>query len=133
MARARVNKPNMIFLTSSEQGPVGLDIKFFAEDVVENARDNVREVLRNYTGDIESVLGAIGYEIVQGPTGIEAFIGIRDTGAITNYLAEKEDKEGVWLAAALAEAKAEYQASIPAFTGAHVARGVGGLFIPLER
>jgi hypothetical protein len=129
---AKLNESNMIFLTASEEGPVGLTVRAFAEDVVTNARDNVREILRNYSGNIDEILDAVDYDVIETSVGLEAFIGIRNTGKLSAYLASKEDNEQVWLRPALEEAKADYQTSIPAFHGAHVSRGGGGRFARLE-
>lgn len=128
----KINQPAITFLTGSGEGPVGMDVQAFAQEVVDNARNNVREILRNYTGNVEEILAAIDYDIVETGGGVEAFIGIRNTGVIAEYLASKEDNEQAWLNPAYEDAKANYQASIPAFRGAHVSRGAGGLFAPLE-
>lgn len=127
----KINPAAITFLTGSGEGPVGIDVQAFAQEVVDNARNNVREILRNYTGNVEEILAAIDYEIVETGGGLEAFIGIRDTGVIAEYLASKEDNEQAWLNPAYEAAKADYQTSIPAFRGAHVSRDVAGRFARL--
>jgi len=129
---AKINQQEITFLTASEEGPVGQDIDLFAQEIVHFARDEIREILRDFEGNLEEVLDAVDYEIVESVAGVEAFIGIRDTGKLTRYLAQKEDNEQRWLKPALDQAKAEHQGQLRAFRGANVGRGALGRFTRLE-
>lgn len=93
---AKINQRQMTVLFSTV-GPVEQLLEFRTREVVALAQDNVREIMRNFQGNIESILDDIDYEIIVEGTTIEAIVGIRANDKIAQYLADKEDREQVWL------------------------------------
>lgn len=87
-------------LLDSELGPVGRHVRVLAEDVRNQARQNVSDIMSNSVIDPS---GAIDFQMI----GSTAIVGIRDEGKVTRYLDEKAAAEkevgglGDWMRNAL--------------------------------
>jgi hypothetical protein len=90
-------------------GPVARDIERRAQAVVEEARyggpkGGINGIMGRFR-DVQQLVDSVGYELVEGPLGIEAVVGLQGKGSITDYLNEKEHREHVWLVPALQAAR----------------------------
>ena len=94
-----LNTAGLSALLEAPDGPVGREVRQRAEQVSEAARKRVRFIMQR------SPLGPIvSSDVGFAPHGNGYEIGIRGSGRIDFYLAEKEVREdGVWLIPALAE------------------------------
>jgi hypothetical protein len=82
----------LVALLESEQGPVGQDLQRRAERVRQLAQERVRLIMIRSTVDVAQ---DVDFRIEAGP---QAVLGIRDSGRISRYLAEKETRElEAWL------------------------------------
>jgi hypothetical protein len=93
-----LNEPALALLLESENGPVGLDLRRRAERVTVLARQKVDVIMARSS---VNVAADVDFRIDPGP---QAVIGIRPSGSIADYLAEKEVRESAWLVPALQEA-----------------------------
>ena len=96
-----INQRNMNTLLFSLRNPVYEKLDDLGQELVQLAQQNVGEIMRNYSGNTELLLGAIDYEIIEAGFLLELRVGIHDEGPITRYLADKEDREHSWLQPAL--------------------------------
>jgi hypothetical protein len=96
-----LNEFALAALLESEQGPVGRDLRRRAERVTQLAREKVGFIMIRSTIDVSA---DVDFRIEGGP---QAVIGIKDTGSISRYLAEKETRELVWLKPSLQQGFSE--------------------------
>lgn len=96
-----LNESAIRLLLETDTGPVGLAVRRRAEDVRDNARNGVREIMANSSIDPS---GAVDFQMIGDAT---AIVGIRDEGKVSRYLDEKAAREsevgglGDWMRNAL--------------------------------
>jgi hypothetical protein len=98
MGRFTPNEAALQVLLASEQGPVGHGLVEMAQAIVDMAEDNIDIIMWRVPSDVSR---AVDYEYFEDTASVA--IGIRSEGTISEYLAEKEDREHVWLTPALEE------------------------------
>lgn len=95
-----LNEAAIELLLDSELGPVGREVRQRAEEVVQNARQGVRDIMASSMVDPSN---AVDLQMI----GSTAVVGIRDEGRVTQYLDQKAASEaeagglGDWMRNAL--------------------------------
>lgn len=78
----KLNQAALALLLETQDGPVGLLVRRQAEQVTENAKANARIIMTRYP----SAADAVGFSIGED---LQAVIGVRNEGSISEYLADK--------------------------------------------
>lgn len=96
-----LNEPALKALLETDAGSVGLEVRQRAQEVTENARAGVRQIMG---GSFIDPSGAVDFVMLGDAT---AVVGIRDEGKVSRYLDEKAANEaevgglGDWMRNAL--------------------------------
>ena len=88
-----INQRNASNLLFSLRSPVFEKLDDLGQELVDAARDEAAEYLRDYRGNLDLVLECIDYEIIQAGFLLELRVGIKDDGYIARSIAIKDERE----------------------------------------